>query len=186
MKTPLYCFPPPHFFKFCLPRPSPPSPQHRSLSPPTPTPTTCSIVLFLWLNGWLLYIWCAVLLNDSMDLHMSSHGTLAPERSWYVLYAKRVKFIEIWHMLWFLLVLWFDITYKHKQYTPGPVDWHTHIIYIYTNCYMLTAATFITLNDYFRPCLFSKIIHLRKSFICWLDAVRLGSSCETQIILIER
>ena len=32
---------------------------------------------------------------------------------------------------------------------------------------------------------FSKIIHLWKSYICWLDAIRLGSSYETQVILIE-
>ena len=33
---------------------------------------------------------------------------------------------------------------------------------------------------YFPQCLFfPKIICLEKSYICWLDAVRLGSSCET-------
>ena len=39
---------------------------------------------------------------------------------------------------------------------------------------------------YFPQCLFfSKIIHLLKSYISWLDAVRLRYSCKTQIILIE-
>ena len=35
---------------------------------------------------------------------------------------------------------------------------------------------------YFPHCLFfSKIIYLLKLYICWLNAIRLGSSCETQI-----
>ena len=32
-----------------------------SLSPETPTSTVLSVVLFLWLNGWSHYIWCAIL-----------------------------------------------------------------------------------------------------------------------------
>ena len=39
---------------------------------------------------------------------------------------------------------------------------------------------------YFLQCLcFLKITHLWKSCICWLDSIRLSSSCETQRILIE-
>ena len=52
--------------------------------PPTPSfsvtfnhhPTALSIVLFLWLNGWLCHIWCAILLNDIMDLPMLSLDSL--------------------------------------------------------------------------------------------------------------
>ena len=53
----------------------------------TPTPTVVSAALFLWLNGWWCHIWCAVLLNDNMDLHMSSLGTIVPEGPWCVFYA---------------------------------------------------------------------------------------------------
>ena len=34
---------------------------------------------------------CAILLNDNMDLHMSSLGTLVPEGPWYVFYAARCQ-----------------------------------------------------------------------------------------------
>ena len=43
-----------------------------SLLPPTPTPTAYSVILFLWLNGWLCHTWCATLIDDIMDVHMSS------------------------------------------------------------------------------------------------------------------
>ena len=65
---PLYCLP--TFFKFS-PILSPPS-----LPPPSPTPTAHSVVLFLWQNEWSSHIWCAILLNDIMDVHMSSLRTL--------------------------------------------------------------------------------------------------------------
>ena len=47
-----------------------PPPHPTSLSPPTPTPTVFSIILLLWLNGWSQHIWCAILLNVNIDLHM--------------------------------------------------------------------------------------------------------------------
>ena len=42
-----------------------------------------------------------------------------------------------------------DITHtRHTQHTQEPVDSHTHIdLYIYITCFVLTAASFITLND---------------------------------------
>ena len=49
--------------------------QPPSLLPPTPTSTSYSVVLFLWLNGWSCHIWSAILLNDIMDVHMSSLKT---------------------------------------------------------------------------------------------------------------
>ena len=64
----------------------------------TPAPTVLSIALFLWLNGWSRHNWCTILPNDNMDLYMSSFGTLVPEEPWYVLYARGVKFTEIWHI----------------------------------------------------------------------------------------
>ena len=60
-----------------------------SLLRPPPTPTVLSAVLFVWLNKWSHHIWCAVFLPDNMDLHMSSLGTLVPERPWCVFYAIR-------------------------------------------------------------------------------------------------
>ena len=94
MKTPLYCLPPP-----------------TSLSLQTPTPNVLSIVLFLWQNGWSHHTWCAILLNDNMDLHMFSLGTLLPQGSWYVLYAKGIKFTEIWNMFFY----WYSDLISHTQ-----------------------------------------------------------------------
>ena len=70
---------PPPFFKFCSTLPP------TSVTCPTPIPTVFSVALFLWLNGWSSHIWCAVLLNDNIDLHMSSLGTLVSEVLWCVL-----------------------------------------------------------------------------------------------------
>ena len=51
--------------------------------------TVLSVVLFLWQNEWSRHTWCAILLNDNMDLHMSSLGTLVPEGPWCVFYVTR-------------------------------------------------------------------------------------------------
>ena len=50
-----------HFFKFCL------TPRPCSLQLPPPL---LIVVLFLCLNGWSHHIWCAILLNDTIDVHM--------------------------------------------------------------------------------------------------------------------
>ena len=69
MNTPtLYYLPP--FLKFC---PIPPFPHFPVTS--NPQLTLLSVVLFLWMNGYLCHIWCAILLNDNMHLHMLSLGT---------------------------------------------------------------------------------------------------------------
>ena len=112
-----------------------------------------------------------------MDLQILRLGTLVPGGPWYVFHAKGVKFTEIWHIMCFFTgaLIWYH-TQTHAQHNQGSVNWHTHRIYIYTTCYVLTAATFMKLIDYFPQCLlFSKIIQLQKSYICWLDAIRLGS-----------
>ena len=62
----------PLFSKFC-----PSYLPHTSLSPAIFTDR--SVVLFLWLNGWQCKMWCVILLNDNMDLHISRLGSLASE-----------------------------------------------------------------------------------------------------------
>ena len=47
--------------------------------------------LFLWLNGWLCHNGCAILVNDSMDLHMLSHSRLVQEGSRCLFYATRCQ-----------------------------------------------------------------------------------------------
>ena len=85
--TPLSCLTPSPFFKNFVHHPLAPLPHF--LSPPTLTPTVLSVVLFLWLNGCSHHIWCVILLNDNMDLHMPSLGTLVPEGTWCLFYATR-------------------------------------------------------------------------------------------------
>ena len=119
MKTP----PPPPLFKFiCNVHPS-------SLSPPTPTPTALSVVLLLWLNGWSdCHIWCAILLNDIMDLNMLSLGTSVPERTWCVFYALRHQ--VYWSMTHVFFCQYFDLishSQKDTQHTQGPLEWHNQI-----------------------------------------------------------
>ena len=103
-------FPPP-------PLPHPPSQHTRtSLSSQTSTPAVLSVVLFLWLNGWSHYIWCAILLNDDMDLHMwSLLGNLVPEGTWCVSYATRCKVDSgLTNNVVFYWYSRFDITQTHK------------------------------------------------------------------------
>ena len=98
MKTPsLYCLTPP-LFKFY------PPPPYNFLSLPIRTPTALSVVVFLWLNGWLCHIWCAILLNHNMD-------------PWYVkpCYLSTRSLLRSDTQYGLLLVLWFDITYTITQ-----------------------------------------------------------------------
>ena len=93
MLTPLFYEDP---LKYCLPLSLfsnfiQPPPTFLSSPTPTPTPTVLSVVLFLWMNGWSRHIWCAILLNGDMDLHMSSFRTLLPERPWCMFYAIRCQ-----------------------------------------------------------------------------------------------
>ena len=76
--------PTPSFSNFLQPIPSPHSPVTSNL-----TPTVLSVDHFLWLNGWSRHIWCIILLNDKMDLRMSSLGTLVPDGHWCVFYVRR-------------------------------------------------------------------------------------------------
>ena len=127
MKTHYIAYPPPLFQNFSTPPPS--------MSCPTLTPTAHSVVLFLWLNGWSHYIWCAILLKDIIDVHMSSLMTLM-----HVLCNKASSLQRSDTGCGFSLVLWFDLllTHKHRhthkdtQHTQGSVDGHTHInIYLH-------------------------------------------------------
>ena len=78
------------FFKFFPP--PPPLPFSTFLSPPTLNATALSVIIFLWINEWSRHIWYTILLNDNMDLQMSSLPTLVPEGPWFVFYATRQQF----------------------------------------------------------------------------------------------
>ena len=169
MKTLLYCLLPsiqilsntPHF---------PVTPCHTPLLAPPPTPIPLLFLLFCFV-AFSVVLFAIYLLFYLIIIRIYTCWAL-------VLYYQKdndvcfmqqgIKFTEVWHICFFTSTL-ISHTHKqtHTQHTQGTVDWQTYVIYIYTNCYVLTATTFITLNDsliskvYFRQCLFfSKIIHL--------------------------
>ena len=133
MKTPpLYYLPP--FSNFVQPLPLPcqlqPPPPIQilfnltpSLSTPTPTPNALSLVLFLWLNGWLHHIWCATLLNDIMDLHISSLGNLVPEEPRCVFYTLRHQ--VYWGLTHNMVFCWYSDSISHTL-----IHTQRHIIHL--------------------------------------------------------
>ena len=109
MKIPLYCLPP--LFT-----------THTDIPADTPIPPPLFVALFLWLNGWSRHIWCFILLNEIMDLHMLSLGILAPQRPCSVLYATRFQITTVKHMTWFFAstLIWYH------THTRTHARTHTH------------------------------------------------------------
>ena len=121
----------PHFMKT---PPMLPSPFFEILSNPihfpvfsNPTPTVFSVVLFLWQNEWSRHIWCAILLNDNTDLHMSSLGTLVPEGPWCVFYVtRRQVYWGLTHNVVFTGTLIWYHTHKHTHKAHSGASRLTH------------------------------------------------------------
>ena len=99
MKTPLYCLPPLPFFQFC----------------PTPPPLLFLLSCFFgWMSDhatfdvlfYLMITWIytcrALVLQYQKDLDVC-------------FLQQGIKFTEVWHIMCFLLVLWFDITHTNTQ-----------------------------------------------------------------------
>ena len=107
MKTPYIAYP--LFSNFAQPP--------TSLSLPTSTSTAHSIVLFLWLSGWLQHIWCAILCNDFIDVCMSSLRTLM-----HVWWSKVSSLLSSDMWCGFCWYSWFDLSHTH---TPTHIQRHT-------------------------------------------------------------
>ena len=58
---------------------------HPLPSAPTSAATVFFVFLFLWLNGWSCHIWCAILLNDIMDLHFRAWRILLIVSAWVLI-----------------------------------------------------------------------------------------------------
>ena len=120
-EDPLYCLPlfqilpTPSFFVASNPQP------HSSLS--------CLVSLVEWVI--VPHLMCYF--NDIM----SSPDILVPEEPWCVIFATRCQVCwGLTHNVLFFsgTLIWYHNTntYKHTQYTQGPVDWNTHInIYLH-------------------------------------------------------
>ena len=147
------------------------------LSLPTLDPTALFVALFLvlfWLNGWSLHIWVAILLNDIMDIHISSLGTFVPEGRWCVFYATRRQ--VCWGLTHNKILCWYSDLISHTQthtrtetqHTQRPVTTrpYKYIITPIVVCSQQPSLLHWMNNSliskiYFPQCLFfSKTIHL--------------------------
>ena len=91
-----------------------PTPFFPSLHPCHLQPLTPLLFLLSCFFGWMgdRATWCAVLLNDIMNLHMSSLGT---RRTLIMSFMQQgVKFTRS-DICVFLLVLWLNITHTHTH-----------------------------------------------------------------------
>ena len=106
------------------------SPPPTYLLPPNPTPNIFSVVLFLWLNGWSHHIWCAFLLNDNMNLHILSLGTLVPKGPWCMLCNKASSLLRSDTCGFYSTPIWY---HKHTNtHNTLRGHWQTHInIYLH-------------------------------------------------------
>ena len=116
----------------------------------TPTPIVLSVALFIWLNEWSGHIWCAILCNDNMDLHMSSLRTLVPKGPCVCFMQQGAKFPEVWHMRSATLI-WYHTNKTHATHSGGSRLTHTYKYIKYyvnsTTCYVLKAAACVKFND---------------------------------------
>ena len=93
-------------------------------------------------------------------------------------------------MIWFLLLLSFNTKNRetHTGHTGVNILTLTYKYTVMCHLYYIEWITFQYISLLYKglQCLFcSKITHLYKSYICWLDSTRLSPSCEAQSILIE-
>ena len=150
-------YPPPFFSKFV----HPPLQLPYHLQAPSSTPTALFVTLFLWLNGWLCSIWCVILLNDIVDIHMLSLGTSIPEGTCCVFYATRHQ--SHWgltHNAFFAVTLiWFHThththTYTHRAHSMA--NRLTHL-YKYTLTPPVICSKKLFVLHYMNNSLISKI-----------------------------
>ena len=82
--------------------------------------------------GWMgdHAIWCAILPNDNMDLHISSLDTLVPESLDVCFMQQGTKFTEIWHLMWLFTgtLIWYH-THKNRHTPHSGTTRLTHPIF---------------------------------------------------------
>ena len=115
-------------------------------------------------------------------------------------------FTDVCHIMWFFAgtLIWYHThsnththtythTQTHMQHTQGPVGWHTHIN-IYLHQLLCAHSSYLYYTEsiihWYQKFTFRNVFSFQKLFTCkspigWWDAIILGSSYETQIILIE-
>ena len=82
-------------------------------------PAALFVALFHWLNRWLCHIWCVILLNTIMDLHMLSLSTLVPKDFDVCFMKQGVTFTEVWHIMWLFAstLIWYHTDTQTKTHS---------------------------------------------------------------------
>ena len=145
-----------------------------------------------WVNGWMGD--CAIL-DMLFYLMISWMYTCCILGPWCVLHATRHQ--VYWGLAHVVFCWYSDLishSHKHIKHNQGSVSTLTHPCkYIFTHLlcalsscldYTEWIITWYQKFSFHNVCSFQKLFTC-KSHICWLDAIRLLSFCETQIILID-
>ena len=108
-----------------------------------------------------------------------------------------VKFTEVWHIMQFLAstLIWYhtDTQTRHTAHSGANKLTHSYksiltppIMCSQQLCVLQWMNNSLISKNYFRQCIcFLKFNLLLKSYICWLDSIRVSSSRETQAKLIK-
>ena len=106
---------------------------------PLTTHTALIIAFFFLTEGWLWHIWCIILLNDIMDLHMLSLGTVVLKDFAVCFMQQDVKFTEVWQIMWLFISTqnWYH-THMHSHKDMHHIQeesakWHAqyaHVPYV--------------------------------------------------------
>ena len=107
-----------------------------------------------------------------------------------------VKFTYVWLIMWFFAgtLIWYHIrththTQRHMAHWGASRLTHPYK-YIFTPAVMCSQQlsllhwmdnSLISKSYFPQFIFFSTIIHLQRSYICWVDAIRLGSSNNTDV-----
>ena len=90
---------------------------------------------FGWMDLTTFDVLFYLMLNDNIDLHMLSLGTLVPEGPWCVFHATRLNFTEVWHNVVFY---WYSdlLSRTHTAHSGASrlTHWYKYIFIPYVVC----------------------------------------------------
>ena len=121
---PSIIFPTPSFFQIL-----------QTHSPPITLSPAFFVALFLWLNGWSHHIWFVVLLNDFMQLCLSSLDTVVPEGLTVCFMQQGITFTKIGEKMQIFtstLILYLSHIYRQRHTAHTGTN---RLTYSYKNIY---------------------------------------------------
>ena len=138
---------------YCLPTPF----SNFAQAPPTFWSSLAPLPLFFLLSCFFGWVGDHTFdeLSYLMMIWIYTCWALVPyyQKDLDVCFMQQVRGQVYWGLTCDVVFYWYSDLISHTnkqtntQHTQGPVGWHTHILYIYSTCYVLTAAIFITLDD---------------------------------------